>query len=74
MTGTIVRARCLLLIGPWAEVTLPERDYTDPVRVDAAQLASEVGVSDPKDLPGMDFEVTFEGTPAEPVLSGWRRV
>lgn len=71
MTETIVRARCLLLFGPWAEITIPERDYTDPVRVRAADLAAEVGVPE-RDLPGKRFEVAFGGTPDEPALSGWR--
>ncbi|OLT27761.1 hypothetical protein BJF83_17410 [Nocardiopsis sp. CNR-923] len=72
MTETVIRARCLLLFGEWAEVTIPERDYTNPVRVDAAALAAEVGLDDVADLPGRELEVTFAGTPADPVLSGWR--
>lgn len=71
MIETIVRARCLLLFGEWAEVTIPERDYTNPVRVPAVDLAEVTGL-DVHALPGREFEVAFSGTPDEPVLSGWR--
>jgi len=74
MTGTLIQARCLLLFGEWAEIVMPERDYTNPVRVNAAELAAEVGVEELDELPGREFVVTFEGTPADPVLSGWRMV
>lgn len=71
--ATIVRGNVLLLFGPWAEVVIPERDYRDPIRLDAAPLAEQLGVP-VADLPGLEFEVTFAGTPDQPELSDWRKV
>ncbi|WP_370012855.1 hypothetical protein UIS43_07240 [Nocardiopsis sp. LDBS0036] len=73
MTGVLIRARWLLLFGDQAEVTIPERDHTEPVRVPATETADAVWPR-PRELPGRESEVVFPGTPVDPVLPGWRLV
>lgn len=60
-----VEARVLLLIGDEAEVTTPERTYTDPVRVPVERLVSDTGIAR-EELPGRRLVVVL-GEDGEPV-------
>ncbi|MFB4295030.1 hypothetical protein [Actinomadura sp. NTSP31] len=63
MTDTIperVTVRVLLNVGDTALLVAPDHDYRDPVRVPAADIASDAGL--PKnELPGRRFTAVRDG-------------